>query len=273
MSNHVHNINQFDGHFWNAPNSWPHDPPGYVFLARAFNEIGQAKYGTRWIESPEELEDPGDPPDDADYAAWHRNEIAYEQYERACNQPKADFQSMRADVARTIAHQSEVGNLVTAVRPKSGGAMVGLELYFWNTENFWPRFSHCDMSLNDPFADSRFHRSQWIYVTRDSLDKYLGKVPAINEVAPPDAREAPSQADAVSTSQPAKPSLRPPGTKEIKATLQHILPAPAVIPNDNDTYHLVKEHLPNVKRQRVRDVLAEPEFATRQRQRGNQPKR
>ena len=36
--------------FWRMPSEWPHDPPGYVFLARAFGEIGKAKFGDKWSE-------------------------------------------------------------------------------------------------------------------------------------------------------------------------------------------------------------------------------
>ena len=34
--------------FWSMPSSWPMDPAGYVFLARAMDELGRARYGRDW---------------------------------------------------------------------------------------------------------------------------------------------------------------------------------------------------------------------------------
>jgi hypothetical protein len=34
--------------FWTNEQAWPRDPTGYVFLARAFNRIGSAKFGQEW---------------------------------------------------------------------------------------------------------------------------------------------------------------------------------------------------------------------------------
>ena len=34
--------------YWSKPASWPMDPKGYVFLARAALEIGPAMHGLAW---------------------------------------------------------------------------------------------------------------------------------------------------------------------------------------------------------------------------------
>src|SRR5262245_45799586 len=34
--------------FWARPHVWPRDPRGYVFLARAVEEIGRAMFGRDW---------------------------------------------------------------------------------------------------------------------------------------------------------------------------------------------------------------------------------
>src|SRR4051794_23381094 len=34
--------------FWMSSGGWPWDPTGYVFLARAVQEIGKAMYGAEW---------------------------------------------------------------------------------------------------------------------------------------------------------------------------------------------------------------------------------
>jgi hypothetical protein len=94
---------------------------------------------------------------------------------------------MHASIACAIAEQSELGNLVTALRHTVGGKMNALDSAVWNTEYFGPRFFRCQMSLDQPFQDparvsvgSRY----WIYVTRASLAQYIGggspAVPAVN---------------------------------------------------------------------------------------------
>jgi len=162
-----------------------------VFLARAFQEIGRAKYGDEWTDryiKPEE------PPDDCD-------EAADEQHDRDCEEAEVKFQNMHASIARTIAEQSELGNLVTALRHTAGGRMNALELDFWNTEYFGPRFFHCQMSLDQPFEDPArvgVGSCYWIYVTRASLDRYIGggspAVPVVNPLemgkSEPKARSA-----------------------------------------------------------------------------------
>jgi hypothetical protein len=138
-----------------------------VFLARAFREIGRARYGDQWTDRYIE---PKEPPDDC-------VEATDEQYERDCEEAEAKFENMHASIARTIAEQSELGNLATALRRTAGGKMNSLAPYVWNTENVGTRFFRCQMSLDQPFQDSarvRFEPLYWIYVTRESLDRYVG---------------------------------------------------------------------------------------------------
>jgi hypothetical protein len=110
--------------FWDHPEQWPHDPPGYVFLARGCHEVGRAMFGAKWAESWGE---PGEPPDDCDLATW-------DQYERECDEFQKAFVAMRAKVVRMIAEQCAKGILVAAVRPKAGGEMVRLEQHLWNLD-------------------------------------------------------------------------------------------------------------------------------------------
>jgi hypothetical protein len=162
----------FDPSFWEYPADWPRDPPGYVFLARAFDEIGRAAHGERWnYVKPAE---PEDPPDDCDDDVWAAYERADEQYERAREQAKADFQSTRESVARMIAEQCELGNLVTAARPKRGGEVTELGQHHWNIEDLRIRFLRCEISLDHPFAEHRLSQNDcWIYVKRGDLDSFL----------------------------------------------------------------------------------------------------
>jgi hypothetical protein len=163
---------RYDHQVWDHPENWPHDPLDYVFLARAFQGIGRARYGDQWSNSY--VEPPGEPPEDCD-------DSADEQYELVCEEAEAKFESMRASIAHTIAEQSRLGMLMTALRPIAGGQMNTLEPYFWNTENFAPRFFRCQMSLSRPFGDParvRFEPLYWIFVTRESLDGKIGRASA-----------------------------------------------------------------------------------------------
>jgi hypothetical protein len=180
---------KFDPQLWRHPERWPHDPPNYVFLARAFQEIGRASYGYQWSDRYIE---PEEPPDDCD-------EAADEQYDRDCEEAELKFENMHSSIARTIAEQSELGNLVTALRHRAGGRMNALDPDVWNTEYFGPRFFRCQMSLDQPFEDPArvsVWSCYWIYVARASLDRYIGgsnpAAPAVNplEMGQPKQRVA-----------------------------------------------------------------------------------
>ncbi len=171
---------KFDPQLWRHPEGWPHDPLNYVFLARAFQEIGRARYGDEWTDRYIE---PEEPPDDCD-------EAANEQYDRDCEEAELKFENMRASIARTIAKQSELGNLVTALRHKAGGRMNALDPDCWNTEYFGPRFFRCQMSLDQPFEDPArvsVGSCYWIYVTRESLDRCISGDSAAGLAANPSA--------------------------------------------------------------------------------------
>lgn len=171
---------KYDHQLWDHPERWPHDLPDYVFLARAFQEMGRARYGEQWTDSYIE---PEEPPEDCDDAAE-------EQYELDCEKALVKFEEMRASIAHTIAEQSELGNLATALRHTAGGKMLPLEPYFWNAENVGTRFFRCQMSLDEPFQDParvRFEPLHWIYVTRESLDRCISGGSAAGLAANPPA--------------------------------------------------------------------------------------
>jgi len=153
--------------FWDHPGAWPHDPPGYVFLARACQEVGRAMFGAQWADTWGE---PDEPPDDCDLAPW-------EQYKRKCDEFQNAFVAMRAAVVASIARQCEIGTLAAAVRPKPGGQMIPLEQHIWNLEGVERRFHRCDMSLDDPFeTGGGSSRPYWIFIERVSLDRFLGQL-------------------------------------------------------------------------------------------------
>ena len=171
---------KIDRNLWLNPNGWPVDSAGYVFLARAFDEIGRARFGAEWDRKPPPHPDENDDDDasvEAD-AAWLK---ANELWEKASEEAEAKSAEMRAAVRREIAEQCLRGHLHAAVRPKRGGEMTKVPEDCWNTENLDRRFDRCQMSLIDPFSDAGF---DWIYLTRASLDEYLTGQPYAAPNAP-----------------------------------------------------------------------------------------
>ena len=159
--------------FWDRPKSWPGDPPGYTFLARACHELGHTIFGAQYNEkysSIDDLEEQIEPPDDCDEATW-------DAFERKCDEFERSFNAMRAEVARTLSQALEVGDLIAALRPKPGGQLTKLEANFWFTENVEVRFEHCDMSSSEPFRTKRpLYDACWIYIERSSLAQLLTRL-------------------------------------------------------------------------------------------------
>jgi hypothetical protein len=177
-----------DDWFWETPSKWPQDPPGYVFLARAFDEIGQKMYHVRWKEVVIKTSDPDVPAPASAKSVWDQFFRGGNQYEDERERAEANRDQKWTKVTRSIAESCERGTLVTAARQKSGGDMIKLETSFWNTENYASYFYGCDASLVAPFTAPKGDRDHWIYVTRESLDEYLQTLPAKRRRGrPPDA--------------------------------------------------------------------------------------
>ena len=162
--------------FWSTPQKWPHDPPEYLFFARAFHEIGTAVYSEGWVKPPNvpEPEPPAEAPDDCDEETWDRYDLLDDQYERECDEAEANCQGMWANVARVIAQACETGALISAVRAKAGGEMIKLEPQHWNTEHFQARFRRCEMSREHPYS-VWYARAEacWLYIWRPTLQRHI----------------------------------------------------------------------------------------------------
>jgi hypothetical protein len=137
---------EFD--FWHERSQkhfWPRDTPEYVFLGRAVHEIGTAIYGAEWTGS--EMDPDAVPPE-------------FKKFDR---------------VKEEIVSACASGQLVSAFRPEAGGAIEDMPKEWWNTETWRKRFLSCRMSPKKPFADVTLpaDRVSWIYLRRDSLERYL----------------------------------------------------------------------------------------------------
>ena len=173
-------------------NSWPRDAPEFVFLARAFDQIGRAKYGEhwderfeiepwpeagiakreefaeryeRWLEEDEEDERRDDQEqsdeDRTDRQLFHKFVILTFREEEDRAAFGARYGELRNKLAGEIADQLELGNLVAAARPKISGAFNDLESHNWSGENRVDLVFRCSIA----------HR--WIFVRRNSLENYL----------------------------------------------------------------------------------------------------
>jgi hypothetical protein len=242
-------------------------------LARAFHAIGHAVFPDAWVESRDDNEpdEPEEPDDNCDAETEGRYELAYENWERACAQAEIDFENMWDSIARKIAEACQAGTLVSATRAKEGGQMIQLDADYWNTENFAVRFRRCDISLTNPFAKSRFDRSHWIYVTHDSLDRYLGKSPTTDAGMQSDTRGRSREPASDISSR--RSSL--PASKEQIREVANKIYADSVNdrPNMNEAWDLIKKELPNARRARVREVLREDAFANQRRSVGESIRR
>jgi hypothetical protein len=141
--------------FWAQPHAWPRDHAGHVFLARAALEVGRSLFQAKWT---------GLEPVDKNAEAMIR------------------FSIVQGKIRDALAD----GRIVSALRDPIGGSLSPpVSTNLWNVEDpiVRSRFVVCQMSPLEPFspafAGSRF---KLIFVTRDSLDRYL----CITKEGPPE---------------------------------------------------------------------------------------
>jgi hypothetical protein len=199
--------------FWINKNRWPNDPKGYVFLARALHEIGQARFGNDWAGTEWAVNVPpvltGDLPHQPDKRLLarilleaHRPDIELgeiitgskhtvsgapltaEQWAIARDLSNQQFQKVRPFLVRSAAVQaafikaSEAQELITAYRPTAGGEMRPIPAPWWNTETNHNRFVMCQLNPHKPFGlGFAGDNYAWIFVTRDSLDRFITSQP------------------------------------------------------------------------------------------------
>jgi hypothetical protein len=165
---------------WDKPQDWPLETPGYVFLARACQEVGRRLFGCEWNESFSQLDDALEalePPDEPDDLNDETVDTVWDQYEAACDDAERNFKLSRNKVVESLSEAFRLGEIMTAVRAVAGGHLAELESNFWNSEltGISVRFERCKMSLSDPF-NVRL-QSHFIFVGLESLDRWLQKYP------------------------------------------------------------------------------------------------
>jgi hypothetical protein len=211
--------------FWARPHAWPRDPHGYIFLARAVEEIGRAIFGADWTGKEVTTELVRSLPDQHEASgsdALYAHEVLMKLPQHAKQLPKPESlppslnnlarQTRRAVIFRPesftreqwsaaqaaircqqeerapawrrlstvqlkIVTLCESGELKSAVRRTAGGAMRSVSRDCWNTERWYDRFTVCQLNPNKPFGLGFAGDDYcWIFLTRESLDRYLQKV-------------------------------------------------------------------------------------------------
>jgi hypothetical protein len=152
--------------FWARPHAWPRDPTGYVFLARAVHAIGQARFGAEWtgVEVTTEFAKP-------------LSRLATQEARRQYRAQRLINQRLKT-VQQEIVTRCESGELVSAIRARAGGVMKVVPRTWWNTESLDNRFIMCQLSPSEPFGSAYAGDDFcWIFLTNESLQKYLQSQP------------------------------------------------------------------------------------------------
>src|ERR1035437_10898826 len=150
--------------FWNKPEHWPVDTPDYIFLARAFNQIGKAMFGDYWIDHEHLAKDD-----------WNSDPGPI---------------ARRAAVLKETTTRLQSSDLVAGIRPLPGGEISEAPNSWWNTElaRMAKRFIYCEIDPQNPFGGPvSSPNNSWIFITRSSLSELIKRHPfAPMQIAAPD---------------------------------------------------------------------------------------
>ena len=185
------------------------DPSGFVFLARAYQEIGRAKFGDDWTDCEPYL--PGDfsgrfsffdilkkeerqrSSEESEFLGRYLADSKAEQtaFEADPDRYRAEFVIRQADLDRArsaaqgrsdfvvseIVRNCEGGTLLSYCRAVRGGAMRQIPEWQWNGA-VGARFYCCEMSIKEPFSRAIAGGNHcFIFIERNSLDHFLATQP------------------------------------------------------------------------------------------------
>ncbi|MET4801210.1 hypothetical protein [Bradyrhizobium sp. LB11.1] len=198
--------------FWKNPQHWPRDSSTHIFLARALSALGTHLFPAEWTGDETSIElmpaipetrdassdfrihrvlNPlsfpdkptrnaraggfaGGPPPKATENEWH---LARAIVERD-HAEKLPALRRLSEVQEKFISWAESGKLITAARPRAGGAIVDLPAWAWNAEGLTRRFQLCQINPEDPFSPaSGGDRFWWIFIDRRSLSAAFGSTP------------------------------------------------------------------------------------------------
>ncbi len=167
--------------FWSDEESWPFDPAGWVFLARAYVQIGQAKFEDSWTGNEpfaKYYEKLKSTTDNADFMFPNGGEEWREYVDLFKKRHLADEDATKRhfEMGRTIAQLCEAGNLLTGYRMKEGGSIKELPANFWNvpSERIFKRFICCEITLHQGrITDDNL---AFLFVSKNSLENTLATI-------------------------------------------------------------------------------------------------
>jgi hypothetical protein len=140
--------------FWSNPKLWPFQPPDWIFLARAFDQIGSAMFGTYWTGSER-----------VDSAGWDSD---------------PGLIARRTAALQETAKRLQSKELIAGVRSPKGGEITEADPNWWNTEQdrIVSRLCWCQIDPKNPFGDALSGPNTfWIFIRRNSLEKFLDQQP------------------------------------------------------------------------------------------------
>ena len=202
--------------FWSASESWPTDPVGYVFLARAFDELGRAMFPDDWTGKEALAADSKALPF-LDHLGLHRSDrihalrllrshrpdlvepviteraslygrlsdpvLSTEQWKVAAElsakevMQRGPVLQRQQAVVREIVRRCEAGELMSYGRPVKGGNLADLSRATWRTELLAARVTQCQINPSDPFGSGIGGVNySYIFLGRLSLDKLIGSL-------------------------------------------------------------------------------------------------
>lgn len=209
--------------FWGMQQGWPNDTASHVFLARAVDAIGKSLFPQEWNgrEPAAEKKRPlpeskiegwtldaraahhllvkfhpelGRPPVPPNRFSGPYAEFTDEEWKAAILVVAKANAEIRPAIQRFFKVQQEIIRLAeceklnTAVRPIAGGDPSPIHRSLWNSEKIFNRFILCQMNPQEPFSNGfAGNNFQWIFVTRESLEKCLS---ALAESSRPESAEA-----------------------------------------------------------------------------------
>lgn len=169
--------------FWVDEGKWPMDTQRYVFLARAFRQIGSARFGEQWTNN-EPFATRRAAPELVALLSKRTTELSFDEVARLRELRAHDEAAIRPLIAQAeararavqeeVVRQCEAGVLRSALRPVHGGAMAVLPPAYWNGADPRRRFYLCQMDRFDPFGSGLAGEGfGYIFIERESLEAYL----------------------------------------------------------------------------------------------------
>lgn len=132
-----------DSDFWGLPYKWPSDPHGYIFLARAFDQVGRTMFGPDWTgQEAQEFT-----------STLERFKLYASINNRTGAAPVVDSLQRVGVVTDWLIKLCERGALKAFVRDETNGDMIEVPTQFWNVEKVYHRFVRGKMSLARPAAE------------------------------------------------------------------------------------------------------------------------